>query len=100
MRIIKIAFTFFLLLIFAFSNSSVAEASRAVDVDILIFGGTVVTMDKDRRLIEDGAVAIKGEVIVAVGKRSEIARQYPAKRVINCWSNEQLDDWMAERRSA
>ena len=22
----------------------------------------------------------------------------PAKRVINCWSNEELDEWMEERR--
>ena len=57
--------------------------SRVISVDLVISGGTVVTMDRDRRLIEDGAVAIKGDQIVAVGKRSEIARQYRAKRTIN-----------------
>ena len=52
-------------------------------VDLLIIGGTVVTMDGTRRLIENGAVAIKGEKIVAVGTRAEIARGYRASRTIN-----------------
>ena len=64
-------------------SSVFAHDAAAQSVDLLILGGTVVTMDKDRRLIEDGAVAIKGDQIVAVGKRTEIARQYRAKRTIN-----------------
>jgi 5-methylthioadenosine/S-adenosylhomocysteine deaminase len=36
----------------------------------------VVTMDAQHRLIEDGAVAIRGERIVGVGKRAEINRQF------------------------
>ena len=38
--------------------------------DLLIVGGTVVTMDKDRRLIEDGAVAVKDGKIALVGTRA------------------------------
>ena len=38
--------------------------------DLLIVGGTVVTMDKDRRVIEDGAVAIKnGEIVFGRNSR-------------------------------
>ena len=37
-----------------------------------IMGGTVVTMDRDRRVIEDGAVVMRAEEIIFVGKRSEI----------------------------
>ncbi len=36
----------------------------------------VVTMDAQHRLIPDGAVAIRGERIVAVGTRAEIDRQF------------------------
>ena len=52
-------------------------------VDLMIVGGTVVTMDKDKRVIEDGAVAIKGEKIVGVGKRADIVREFRAARTIN-----------------
>jgi cytosine/adenosine deaminase-related metal-dependent hydrolase len=40
--------------------------------DILIRGGTVVAMDEARRVIEDGAVAITGDRIAAVGRRAEV----------------------------
>lgn len=42
-------------------------------VDTLIAGATIVTMDAERRVITDGAVAILGDSIVAVGKRADIA---------------------------
>lgn len=38
----------------------------------------VVTMDAQHRLIDDGAVAIRGDRIVGVGKRADINRQYQA----------------------
>ena len=46
--------------------------------DLLLTGGTVVTVDTDRRVVLDGAVAIDHGRIVAVGPADEIARQYPA----------------------
>ncbi len=45
-----------------------APAKPANFVDLLITGGTVVTMDADRRIIENGYVIIKGDTIVAVGE--------------------------------
>lgn len=45
-----------------------ASAKPANFVDLLITGGTVVTMDADRRIIENGYVIIKGDAIVAIGE--------------------------------
>jgi 5-methylthioadenosine/S-adenosylhomocysteine deaminase len=51
--------------------------------DILIVGGTVITMDPARRVIEDGAVAIEGAQIVAVGPTAEVRAAHTAPRVID-----------------
>src|SRR5947207_8401127 len=39
----------------------------------------VITMDAERRVIENGAVAIKGDRILAVGTKAEIDAKYQAK---------------------
>src|SRR6266849_9379535 len=50
-------------------------------VDLLISGGTVVTMDPQRRILEDAAVAVRGDTIVAVGTRAVLeARCLPSRR--------------------
>jgi len=51
--------------------------------DLLISGGTVVTMDASRAILEDGAVAVKGDTIVAVGPRSDLEARYAAKHTID-----------------
>jgi 5-methylthioadenosine/S-adenosylhomocysteine deaminase len=51
--------------------------------DLLISGGTVVTMDASRAILEDGAVAVKGDTIVAVGPRSDLEARYAAKQTID-----------------
>ena len=68
---------------FVLSITSTVFSQTVRVVDLVTSGGTVVTMDRNKRVIEDGAVAVRGDKIVAVGKRSEIARQYRAKRTIN-----------------
>ncbi|HZT30380.1 MAG TPA: amidohydrolase family protein [Bryobacteraceae bacterium] len=40
----------------------------------------VVTMDAQRRVIEDGAVAVRGQRILAAGPRAEIERRFPVAR--------------------
>ena len=52
-------------------------------VDVLISGGTIITVDAQRRVIEDGAVAIAGDRIVEVGARAELASRYRARRTID-----------------
>src|SRR5882762_3786160 len=51
-------------------------------VDLLVSGGTVVPMDSERRIIEDGAIAVRGDTILATGPRAALARRYaPARRI-------------------
>jgi 5-methylthioadenosine/S-adenosylhomocysteine deaminase len=52
-------------------------------VDLLVSGGTIVTMDGARRVIEDGAIAVKDGKIVAVGRRSEVVKSYQATQTIS-----------------
>ncbi len=52
-------------------------------VDLLITGGTVITMDPSRRVLEDGAVAIKGDRIIAVGASRELAARFAPREVID-----------------
>ena len=40
---------------------------QAVSVDLLVTGGTIVTMDPERRVIENGAIAVRGDKIVTIG---------------------------------
>jgi len=50
---------------------------------ILIKNGILVTMDKQRRIIEDGAVAIEKNKIVGVGKTREITNNFKGDVVID-----------------
>ena len=45
-------------------------------VDLIVAGGIVVTMDSQRRVIGEGAVAIQAGRIVAVGPRGEVEAAY------------------------
>jgi 5-methylthioadenosine/S-adenosylhomocysteine deaminase len=51
--------------------------------DLLLTGGIVITVDDQRRVLEPGAIAIRGEEIVAVGTVDAIAG-YGANWTINC----------------
>ena len=46
------------------------------EVDTIIAGGTVLTLDKNDTKIEAGALAIKGDTIVAVGPAGELKKQF------------------------
>ncbi|HXW91964.1 MAG TPA: amidohydrolase [Terriglobales bacterium] len=52
-------------------------------VDLLVSGGTVVTMDGARTIYDDGAVAVEGDSIVAVGPRRQVEAQYQARQTID-----------------
>src|SRR5437899_1886465 len=50
------------------------------NADAIYTARYVVTMDTSRRLIENGAVAIRGDRIAAVGTRADIDKQYQSRQ--------------------
>ena len=60
-----------------------AQAQRPRAVDLLVLGGTIVTMDQTRRIIDDGGVAVAGGRIVAIGPRAEIERAYTSPQRVS-----------------
>ncbi len=59
------------------------EAQKPQACDLLILHGQVLTLDDTRRIINDGAVAITGTRIVAVGSSAALAKAYQAKRSLD-----------------
>jgi 5-methylthioadenosine/S-adenosylhomocysteine deaminase len=51
--------------------------------DLLISGGIVLTVDVERRIFWDGAVAIAGNRILEVGRREDVAAKYRATRTLD-----------------
>ncbi len=57
--------------------------ARAAAVDSVWSARYVVTMDPQHRVIENGAIAITGDHIVAVGTRAQIDRDYQPKQRVD-----------------
>jgi 5-methylthioadenosine/S-adenosylhomocysteine deaminase len=53
------------------------------DADLLLLGGIVVTMDPRHTVYAEGAVAVRGGRILAVGPRQEVAGRYRAPRTLD-----------------
>lgn len=54
------------------------------NIDTLFTNAIVLTMDEKLTQYDPGAVAIKGDSIVAVGAEAELKKEYSAKEVIDC----------------
>lgn len=67
----------FAFLLFSITISTSAQRKTQPPNPFLIWGGTVVTMDKHRRVIENGAVVIRDGKIIAVDKFDVIAKKFP-----------------------
>lgn len=52
-------------------------------VDVLIENGLIITVDKGRRIIHDGAIAVKDDLIIEVGKTEDLKNRYHAVKRIN-----------------
>ena len=66
----------------AFGQKSRSRGGGGETVDLLILGGTLVTMDQDRNIVENGAIAVKDGKIVYIGKAGDVMRR-PARQRIN-----------------
>src|SRR5271169_6218065 len=62
---------------------SVMFGQAKQDVDLMVSGGIMVTMDGRRTIVHDGSVAIRGDSIIAVGPRAEIDAKYKATQTID-----------------
>jgi len=63
--------------------ASLSSQPNKEKVDLIVTGGTVVSMDAARTIFEDGAVVVRGDTIVAVGPRSELEAKYLAAQTID-----------------
>ena len=81
MKNCKFVLSFFVCLIFLTLPPFISAKKQ--NADLIIRGGTVVTMDGERRVIENGAVAVVSGSIVGVGKSDEIAANFTSKKIIN-----------------
>ena len=64
----------------AFLPVLLCGVAHAEPADWLYTARYVVTMDAQHRLIEDGAVAVRAERIIAVGKRSDLEKQFQPRQ--------------------
>jgi 5-methylthioadenosine/S-adenosylhomocysteine deaminase len=51
--------------------------------DLLITGGTVITQNKQREVIDPGAIAIRGDQILAIGQAEEVRASCVARQVLD-----------------
>ena len=72
------SFTAFLILI-----PSAGFAQGTQQVDLIVSGGIVVTMDSALAIYQDGSVAVRGDSIVAVGPRTEVEARYQSGQMID-----------------
>jgi 5-methylthioadenosine/S-adenosylhomocysteine deaminase len=71
-----------LLCVFLFVAPSI-EAAAKQRADLLVIHGAVVTMDSSRRVLDDGAIAIQGDTILAVDSTANITSQFESAKVID-----------------
>jgi 5-methylthioadenosine/S-adenosylhomocysteine deaminase len=64
-------------------SASLLSQPKKERADLIVSGGTVVTMDGARTVYDEGAVAVKGDTIVAVGPRGELEARYLATQTID-----------------
>ncbi len=55
-----------------------------MQADWILAHATVITMDAASTVLPDGAVAVQGDRLLAVGTSAEVLRQYTAPNVLDC----------------
>ena len=76
------AFTCVVLILMTMLSDVTAQTNRQ-PVDLLVVGGTIVTMDQTRRVIDNGGIAVSKGRIVAIGPRAEVESRYASRQKID-----------------
>src|SRR5260370_22206447 len=63
--------------------SSIYAQNKKEKGELVVTGGAVVPMNAEHRIIEDGAVAVKGDAIVAVGPRAAVEAKYSGAQTLD-----------------
>jgi 5-methylthioadenosine/S-adenosylhomocysteine deaminase len=53
-------------------------------IDLLFKNATIITMDEERRILKNAAIAIGGNRILAIGNSAELLVEYHAERIVDC----------------
>ncbi len=73
-----------IILVIVAGTTAQRRVAPVTTIDLLITGGAVLTMDNERRVLENGFVAIRGERIVEVGEAAALAaKNYRASQWID-----------------
>jgi 5-methylthioadenosine/S-adenosylhomocysteine deaminase len=81
-RVTKTFFLFCIVVLTAAFAAAQTPPKVAVGSDLVITHATTVTMDPQRRIIEDGVVAVSGDTIAFVGTSGQFAMSAPKGRVV------------------
>ena len=60
-----------------------SDGMTGIEADLLISGGMVLTFNQDREIWKNGAVAVAGDGVVAVGKSSDLVKEIEAKEELD-----------------
>lgn len=63
--------------------SSLVDGTTNEATDVLVLGGDVITMDTDRRVIRDGALAVRTGKITWIGPAAEGRQRFEASRTLD-----------------
>src|SRR5580698_6287177 len=74
---------FWLFCVFYISSSIILYGQTKRETADTIITGMVVTMDEQRHIYDDGAVAVTGDTIVAVGPRADLEAKYESRQTID-----------------
>jgi 5-methylthioadenosine/S-adenosylhomocysteine deaminase len=84
-KILRSLITLIIMTVISIPTGSLGQSRRksGETVDLLVIGGTVVSMDRERRVIEDGGIAVANGRIIAVGTRADIESKYRGRQRIH-----------------
>jgi 5-methylthioadenosine/S-adenosylhomocysteine deaminase len=60
-----------------------SDSPSPTTCDLFISGGIVLTLDAERRILWDGAIAVRGNRILEVGRRADLEPRYRAEKTID-----------------